>query len=165
MSSGVNLLIYLAVGCVGGLLGLYSRIPAGTLLGTLLAVVLFKLFMQSSWETPKLYPFFCQVFIGVLIALSYKPGMFIAMGSLIIPIIISTVVLITCGALTSLVIVHWWPMDLHTAYIATSPGGMAALVPMAVDIDVDAGLIASFHFFRILVIVSTAPFIFKMILR
>ncbi len=165
MPPSVNLLIYLAVGCVGGLLGLYSRLPAGTLLGAVLAVVTFKLCINASWATPKVYGFFCQVVLGVLIALTYTPGMFRALGSLLIPMILSTVVLIICGLFTAIVFAKWWSIDLSTAYIATSPGGMSALVPMAVDINVNAALIASFHFFRIFLVVFTAPFIFKLIIR
>jgi membrane AbrB-like protein len=105
------------------------------------------------------------VFLGVLIALTYSPGMFRMLGSLLMPMLLSTVILIICGLFTAIIFAKWWPIDLPTAYIATSPGGMSALVPMAVDINVNAALIASFHFFRIFLVVLTAPLIFKIMIR
>ena len=160
----INLAIYLAVGTAGGLLGLYSRIPAGTMLGAVLAVVLFKLFYNASWATPKMYGFICQVALGVLIALTYSPGMFKKLGSLALPMVLSTLVLILCGMGIALLLAKFWPLDLPTSYIATSPGGMSALVPMSLDMEVNPLVIASFHFFRIFMVVLTAPAIFKIIL-
>lgn len=165
MSPSVSLLIYLAIGCVGGLLGYYSRLPAGTLLGTVLAVIIFKIALNVSWQTPKTYGFFCQVLLGVLIGLTFQPCLLRIMASLWAPMMISTAALIACGMATAYIFAKWWPIDLPTAYIATSPGGMVALVPMAVDIHVNAALIASFHFLRIFTVVSTAPFLFKFILK
>ena len=156
-----NLLVYLVVGCLGGFLGLYSRLPAGTLLGTVLSVVIFKICMHTSWQTPKAYGFGCQVLLGVLIALTFSPSMLPLMKQLLAPMILSTLGLIICGMMMALIFAKWWPIDLPTAYIATSPGGMVALVPMAVDIHVNAAIIASFHFFRIFTVVCTAPFLFK----
>ena len=64
----------------------------------------------------------------------------------------------------ALVLAKYWPLNLSTAYFATSPGGMSDLVPMEVDMKVDPTLIASFHFFRIFLVLLTAPAIFKIIL-
>jgi len=165
MSPVTSLAIYLVIGCFGGVLGLYSRLPAGTLLGTVLAVIMFKICLNTSWQTPKVYGFFCQVLLGVLIALTFRPSMLQMIGKLWAPVFLSTLSLILCGALMALIFAKWWSVDLPTAYIATSPGGMVALVPMAVDVKVNAALIASFHFFRIFAVVSTAPFLFKFIFR
>lgn len=165
MSPITSLSIYLLVGCLGGLAGLYSRLPAGTLLGTVLAVVVFKICLNTSWQTPRAYGFFCQVFLGVLIGLTFQPSMLRLMANLLMPMALSTLALILCGVAVALIVSKLWPINLQTAYIATSPGGMVALVPMAIDIQVNAALIASFHFFRIFTVICTAPFIFKYIIR
>jgi len=165
MSPVINISIYLTVGLVGGFLGLWSRLPAGTMLGAVLAVICFKLYMSGSWETPQSYGFFCQVLLGVLIALTYTPGMFKALGDLLLPMVLTTVLLMICGVFIALIIAKFWHLDLRTAYIATSPGGMSALVPMSADIKVNTALIACFHFFRIFLVVFTAPFIFKLIFK
>lgn len=161
----VNLLIYLVVGFIGGFLGAQTKLPAGVMLGAVLAVIGTKLIFRADWATPAAYGFICQVMLGVLIALTYKPGMFRAMGYLVLPIVISTVYLVLCGVLLALLFRKWLPLDLPTAYIATSPGGMSALVPMATDLEVNAALISAFHFFRIFFVVCTAPFIFKLMLK
>ena len=165
MHSYSNLLIYLAAGVVGGLLGEKTRMPAGTILGAVLAVVVVKSIAGQSWSTPKSFNFIAQVVLGVLISLSYAPGMFKGLGMLAVPILASTLVLVLSGVALALLFSHWGFMDLATAYIATSPGGMSALVPMAVDMKVNVPLIAAFHFFRVLFIVGTAPLVFRILLR
>lgn len=160
----VNLSVYLFVGLAGGVLGLYSRIPAGTMLGAVLAVVGFKYFLNVSWTTPKTYGFICQVFLGVLVALTYSPGMLKKLGNLFLPMVFSTMILIICGIVIAVVMAKWCSIDLPTAYIATSPGGMSALVPMAIDMEVNPTLIAGFHFLRIFLVILTAPAILKIIL-
>lgn len=161
----VHLLIYLAVGALGGFLGLKTRIPAGVLLGTVVAVILLKMISGQSWQTPKAFNFVSQVVLGVLISLTYMPGMFREMSSMFLAIFASTVALSVVGILLSILFWKWGVMNLPTAYIATNPGGMSALVPLAIDLDVNAALIAQFHFFRIIFITLTAPFIFKLFIR
>ncbi len=159
----VNLVIYLIVGLAGGVLGLYSRLPAGTLLGAVVAVVTFKYFIGVSWATPKAFGFICQVGLGVLIALSYAPGMFKQLGNLFLPMVVSTAILLFCGIVISFALAKLGYLDLPTAYLATNPGGMSALIPVAVDMKINSTLVASFHFFRVFLIVLTAPVIFKII--
>jgi hypothetical protein len=161
----INLLVYLVVGFAGGFIGLKSRLPAGTMLGAALAVIAVKIIAHTSWDTPKGYGFLCQVLLGVLIALTYTPGMFRTLGQLVVPMFLSTLLLVISGLVIAFAVNKYWPLDLPTAYIATSPGGMSALVPMAVDIEGNAALIGSFHFFRIFFVVATAPFILRLMIK
>lgn len=164
MSPVVNLAIYLVAGTVGGFIGAKTRFPAATILGAVLAVVIVKSVAGNSWSTPKSFNFVSQVILGVLIALAYSPGMFKGMGMIALPMLGSTLALVLAG--TGLAVLFWrlGYMDLATAYIATSPGGMSVLVPMAVDMEVNVPLIAAFHFFRVIAIVATAPLVFRLLL-
>ncbi len=161
----LNLLVYLAVGAVGGFIGAKTKLPCGVLLGAVVAVMITKIITGQSWEVPKAFDFGSQVILGVLIALTYKPGMFQGMSGMLAAIVGSTLVLSIAGIIMALLLRRWGMMDLPTGYIATNPGGMSALVPLAIDLDVNAALIAQFHFFRIIFITLTAPFIFKWIIK
>lgn len=164
MNTTGSLVVYLIIGLIGGTLGHLSKVPVGTLLGAVLAVVAFKYFTGVHWPTPRIYGFFCQVVIGVLIGMTYKPNMFETLGPLLVPMVLSTVVLILCGTAISVYLWNWCGLDLATAYIASSPGGMSALVPMAFDTKIDPALIATFHIIRIFLVVLTAPLVFKIIM-
>ena len=80
---------------------------------------------------------------------------------MIVPMVASTIGLVVLGLATALIVNKLGLANFSTAYIATSPGAMNALVPMAIDMDVDAALIAHFHFFRIIFVAGTAPILFK----
>ena len=60
--SGVGL--YLAVGAIGGLIGIKLKIPAGVLIGAMAGVIVCKLFMHVQWEMPKSFGFVVQVLLG-----------------------------------------------------------------------------------------------------
>ena len=45
MSSNLGLLTYLGLGLLGGLLGAKLKIPAGVLIGAMLAIICFKIFV------------------------------------------------------------------------------------------------------------------------
>ncbi len=155
--------ISICVGIVGGYLGMKSRIPAGTLLGATIAVILYRMLLNSDWKLPEQFGFILQVMVGVLIAVSYDSALLRKLLSLWGPILISCTVLI-CAGLALAVIFHkmGW-LDLPTAYIATSPGAMNVLVTMSGDFKADVALVASFHFVRIFIINLTAPLIFKLL--
>lgn len=163
MPSIASLLIYLVVGFFGGMLGLHSKLPAGTMLGAVISVMAVKCLFNADWALPRTYGFVCQVMLGVLVASTYSPGLLRNLGGLLWPMVFSTVGLILCGIVIAAILAKIYPMDSATAYIATSPGGMSALVPMAADIEVNPALIAGFHFFRIFLVVITAPVVFKII--
>jgi membrane AbrB-like protein len=163
MNSIVSLTIYLCVGTFGGYLVSRFKIPAGAMLGALLAVVLFKLFLQRSWPVPRNFGLVVQVLIGVMVGVTFHPNMIETLGKLVIPVTLSTFILVGIGFILSLIYAKIGLLDINTAYLGTSPGAMAPLVFMALEARSNATVVASFHFFRIFFIVLTAPLLFKYI--
>ena len=158
-----NLIVYLFVGAVGGFIGAKTRLPAGILLGSVLAVIAMKMIAGQDPGIPRAYAPVCQVLLGVLIASTYQPGMFRQLGPLAVPMVVSTLVLVIAGFVLSLLFERWGVMDFASGYIATSPGAMNALVPLAIDVNANAALVALFHFFRIIFVAITAPVIFRLL--
>lgn len=163
MSEVFNLVICLIVGCIGGLVGSQLKIPAGTLTGSIVFVILFKLLTQHSWAVPRNYNFVCQILLGVLIASTFTPGMFKELGPLVFPVALSAFILMTTGLLLTFLFVRIGWLDFPTAYLGTNPGAMSAIIPLAADASIDPTTIFCFHFFRILLIALTAPFFFKIL--
>jgi hypothetical protein len=159
----VNLVICLAVGCVGGIVGSQLKVPAGTLTGSIVFVILFKLMTQQAWAVPKNYNFVCQILLGVLIASSFTPGMFKELGQLVLPVTLSALILMVTGLMLTFLFVKIGWLDFPTAYLGTNPGAMSAMIPMAADASINATTIFCFHFFRILLIALIAPFLFKIL--
>ena len=161
MNSIVGLFFYLGVGTLGGFCGSKLKIPAGTLVGAMLAVILTKMVLKSYWEIPKEFTFVIQILLGVMVGTTYNPAIVKVLSKIVIPVVLSTVVLIGIGIILSLIFTKLGFLDIGTAYLGTSPGAMSALIPLAFDSQADATLVVCFHFFRVVFIVLTAPIIFK----
>lgn len=161
----ISLPILLAVGTLGGYLGTKLKIPAGALIGSLLAVICFKLISRVDWNVPKTFTFVLQVFLGIMVGASFQPGMLKVMSRVFFPVITSTLLLVGTGLLLSMVFTRMGLLDMGTAYLATSPGAMSALLVVALDSGKDAAVITSFHFFRVVFIILTMPLIYKYLFR
>lgn len=157
----ISLPIFLAVGTLGGYLGTKLKIPAGALIGSLLAVICFKLISRVDWNVPRTFTFVLQVFIGIMVGASFQPGMLKVMGRVFFPVITSTLLLVGTGLLLSMVFTRMGLLDMGTAYLATSPGAMSALLVVSLDSGKNAAVITCFHFFRVVFIILTMPLIYK----
>ncbi len=161
----ISLPIFLAIGTLGGYLGTKLKIPAGALIGSLLAVICFKLISRVDWNVPKTFTFVLQVFLGIMVGASFQPGMLKVMGRVFFPVITSTLLLVGTGLLLSMVFTRMGLLDMGTAYLATSPGAMSALLGVALDSGKDGAVITCFHFFRVVFIILTMPLIYKYLFR
>lgn len=111
------------------------------------------------------FTFVLQVFLGIMVGASFQPGMLKVMGRVFFPVITSTLFLVGTGLLLSMVFSRMGLLDMGTAYLATSPGAMSALLVVALDSGKDAAVITCFHFFREVFIILTMPFIYKYLFR
>ena len=163
MSSSLGLLSYLGIGLLGGLLGAKLKIPAGVLIGSMLAIVCFKIFMKVHWEMPKSFAFALQVFVGIGVGAAFQPELLQVMKKIAIPVIISCVVLVGTGVLLAIVFTRLGLLDFGTAYLGTSPGAMNVLVVLALESQAHPTLVVCFHFIRVVFVILTVPLIFRLI--
>jgi membrane AbrB-like protein len=158
-----GLLIYLVVGTAGGLLGSRLKITGGTLIGAMLAVILFKMLVQKDLDIPKSYTFVVQILIGIMVGISYSPEMNKLFARIAVPVIISTLVLVTAGLGICFVLIKTGLLDASTSYLSTSPGAMVAMISLAAESNANSPIVLAFHFFRIVFIILTAPLVFHFI--
>lgn len=163
MGNLVNISIYMVTGLVGGFLGDKSRIPAGAIMGAMIAVIIMKLILKSEWALPKNVIFLLQVFVGVMVGTTFKPSLLPIFYKMVIPVIVSCVVLVVTGLVLAFIFSKLGFLDMSTGYLSTSPGAMIALLTMALEnnINVNATVVACFHVFRLIFVILTAPIIFK----
>lgn len=157
-----HVLISVALGLMGGFLGYKTRLPMGSLLGSIIAVIAYRVGISQEWSMPRNYSMICQALVGVLIASSYNADFLKRLSGLWIPMLTSCVSLICIGLVLAVIYFKMGLMDFPTAYIATSPGAMNVLVSMSGEVNADILLVASFHFTRILLVNLTAPLLFKL---
>lgn len=153
--------LYLCTGIAGGLIGAKVKLPGGIIVGAMVSVIICKLFMQAQWEMPDSVSFIIQVLVGVLVASTFHPAMLKILKLIAIPVILSSLVLICAGGFLAILISRLHLLDPATAYIATSPGAMTAMVPLSMEGGGNSLVVTCFHFFRLLFILLTAPWVLK----
>ena len=163
MSSAMGLLTYLALGLIGGFVGSKLKIPAGTLIGAMLTIIFFKMFMKVHWEIPKNFIFVLQVILGVMVGATFQPELLHVLKKIALPVVISSVVLVSAGIAMAVIFTKLGLLDMGTGYLGTSPGAMSVLIALSLEGNTEPMLIVCFHFFRVVFVILTAPLIFRWI--
>lgn len=163
MNPNLGWLVYLFVGTLGGLFGARLKIPAGSLIGAMMAVIIFKLVVKSVWPIPKDVSFIFQVALGVMVGAAFQPAMLPHLKKLYIPILTSTVTLVGVGLILSIIFTRLQILDGTTAYLGTSPGAMSGILVLAFEGGANLPIVVSFHFFRVVFVLLTAPLVLKLL--
>lgn len=155
--------LYLAVGVVSAWIGARLKIPAGAMIGAMAGVIICKFLVHHQGTMPKSFGFMVQMLLGVMVASTFHPDMLKTLRTVVIPVVVSSVVLIGAGGIVAIIFYRLNLLGASTAYIATSPGAMSALVAMSLDGSANPVVVTCFHFFRLIFILLTAPWIFKIL--
>jgi membrane AbrB-like protein len=67
--------------------------------------------------------------------------------------------LLICGLITGFILYKFFKVDMHTAFLCSSPGGMSELSVLAADLGADGPKVAILHAMRIITVVSVMPVI------
>lgn len=161
MNPNLGILVYLGLGLLGGLAGSKLKIPAGSLIVAMLAIIVFKLVTKIHWEIPKGFSFLLQVFLGIMVGASFQPAMLPILKKAFLPILASTITLVGTGMLLAIIFTRLEILNFPAAYLGTSPGAMSALIVLAFESQTSATLVVCFHFFRVVFVILTAPLFLK----
>jgi len=159
-----RLLITLLVGSVGGLIGYKLRLPAGALIGSMLAVGIFNLLGFQSYM-PSQVRVGVQIVLGCLLGLSLNWNTITQLRTVIVPAAIIIVSLLVCGLITGFIIHKFCNLDMHTAFLSSSPGGMTEMSLLAVTLGADGPKVSVLHLVRMITVVSVMPAILHILER
>ena len=157
-------LLLLPFAFLGGFIGYKLKIPAGTVIFSLLAVACVKLLMKMEDSSlPRLVNFVPQALVGLVLGIQFNRSVLVQISKMWGYMVLSVIVLVAAGVLIAVVLMRMNVLDVQTAYLGTSPGALSAMIFLAVDQQVNAPLVAIFHLFRIFFILLTGPAILKLI--
>jgi membrane AbrB-like protein len=155
-----------AIAAVGARLGSLLRLPAAAFLGpTLLAAALTLSGAIGDLAVPPLLRETAFAAIGLYIGLRFERETLRDMRRLLPAVLVSIVVLIAgCFGLAWL-LSETAGVSLLDAYLATTPGGLYAVLPLAFGSNADAGFVLAVQGLRVLVMVLAAPAVVKLLLQ
>jgi membrane AbrB-like protein len=156
----------LGVAGVGALVGPLLRLPAGTFLGpTLLSAVLTLTGVIDDVGVPPLLREVAFAAIGLYIGLRFERETLRQVGRLLVPVLVAMVGLIAGCFLLGWVLKLTADVSLLDAYLATTPGGLPAVLPLAIGSGADATFVLAVQSLRLLVMVLAAPAVVRLLLR
>ncbi len=142
-----------------------ARLPGGALLGPMvLAAVVTLAVPGGAFEVPPLLRETAFALIGLQVGLRFTFGTIRELGRLLVPVLAAvTGVMAACALLAGALDVTS-SVSLRDAYLATTPGGLYAVVAVAVGADANAGFIIAAQGLRLLVMVLLAPLLVRWML-
>ena len=155
----------LAVAAAGALIGPRLRLPAAAFLGPTLVAAALTLSGALDLTVPPLLREASFAAIGLHIGLRFERETLRTVARLIPAVLVSIAALIAgCFALA-------WVLELTAdvslldAYLATTPGGLYAVLPLAFGSRADAGFVLAVQGLRVLVMVLAAPAVVRLLLK
>ena len=159
-------LITLAAAGAGAAAGLRSRLPGGALLGPMaIAAVLTLAVPGGEFDVPPLLRETGFALIGLQVGLRFTAATIRELGRLLVPVMIGVLGVMAACALLALVLDVTTSVSLRDAYLATTPGGVYAVVAVALGSDANAAFILAAQGLRLVVMIALAPVAIGWIVR
>ncbi|MDA1101064.1 MAG: AbrB family transcriptional regulator [Proteobacteria bacterium] len=162
-AEGWELAILGACAVTGYYLGRTLRLPGGQILGPLLISAAAYLSGLVDGRPPANLIAVAQVIIGSAIGARFVGLNLREMARPIVLALCSALVMLAMAAAFATVIAPLLGLPMHALLLALSPGGLAEMSLIALALNVDTAFVATMHLVRILLIVTMAPIVFRVL--
>lgn len=134
-----------------------NHLPAGNILGSLLAVGIYVRVRKLDIRVKQKYQDYAVMGIGGLIGLSVTEESLLALPQLVLPLAVLCVFLTASGLLLGYLLHKYAHWGLTTSLLATAPGGILPICMLAIELGADAACVATFHAVRLIGVLLIAP--------
>jgi membrane AbrB-like protein len=155
----------LGIAALGALIGPRLRIPAAAFLGPTLIAAVLTLGGVMDVTVPPLLREAAFAAIGLYIGLRFERETLRSIRRLLPAVLVSMLALIAGCFVLAWVLELTADVSLLDAYLATTPGGLYAVLPLAFGSRADAGFVLAVQGLRVLVMVLAAPAVVRLLLR
>ncbi len=156
-----SMLLALAIGAGGGLLFAWARLPLPWMMGSMVAATVASVAGASIRIDHRLRVVMICV-LGVMLGSAFKPQLLDQIDEWAVSITGLLVYAIVAGSLVTWYFRRAAGYDPVTSYFASSPGGLNEMVIVGREMGGDDRVIALTHSARILLVVMTLPFLFRL---
>jgi membrane AbrB-like protein len=144
----------------GGWIGVRLKIPAGAMIGALVATVILNLtlglaYIPTPWKTV------LQLFTGILLGVKIRREDIRGLKTLLVPLAILLISMVIYNLLFGTAIYLSSDLDLVTALFATAPGGMTDMAIISDDLGANSSYVVILQLSRLMVIYLCFPPIFR----
>ncbi len=154
-----------AIAIAGAWLGRKLHIPAGALLIPMLVGATLHVTGTLSMEVPQWLLALAYAFIGWTVGLRFTPAI-VMLALKTLPQMVASIIglILLCGFM-AWILTLLLPVDLLTAYLATSPGGLDTVAIIAAGSHADIGFVMAMQSLRLFSILLLGPAMARFISR
>lgn len=161
----VKVVSTILIASAGGFIGLRLKVPAGALVGAMIAVALANLAGGFSGAIPREFRTVAQIVVGGMLGLSITRATLLEIRAMWLPVVVLIAFLIGMSLLAGVVLSRVTGWDAATAFFGSSPGGMTEMTLTSMSFGADTPKVALLQLVRMLAVVSIMPWIFKIVLK
>lgn len=158
----MSMLATFAVGAAGGWLAYWAGVPAGALVGSMIAVGALRLLGAPLREVPMRFRRGAMVVVGILLGAAFN-WRDLMLTRLLLPAVVLTLLLAGLSALTAWIVVRRTGWTWTAAIMATAPAGMTEISLSADTMGLDGAVIATLHLIRVATVIGLAPWIVRLL--
>jgi membrane AbrB-like protein len=156
-------LLTAALAPAGVVVARLTRLPAGLLLGPMLVAGAVGLALPDGFSVPPLLRETAFAGIGLQVGLRFTLSTVREVGALLVPVLLCIVgLMVTCFGL-AVVLDLTTSATLLDAYLATTPGGLYAVLAAAFGSGADTTFVLAVQTLRVLVMVLLAPAVVRVL--
>ena len=144
-------LLTLAIAAVGGIIGYKLKLPAGAMLGAMIAVIIFNISTEKA-VFPSDLRTVVQLCSGAMIGSGIKKKDVFDLKKIVFPIIIMILCMIVLNVTFGTIMFYLSNLNLATTLFATAPGGMTDMAIISADLGANSAYVALLQLFRLMVI-------------
>jgi membrane AbrB-like protein len=156
----------LVVGVVGGLIGERLRLPAGALLGAMLAVGAVNLTGGHMMALPVPFRTVAKLLVGTYLGSLLTLETFRLLRQLALPAALMVAITILAGLVGGFALTRLAGVDVHTALLGSAPGGSTEMTLVSLSYDeANPPLVAALQIVRIVAVIFTVPLMVRLMFR
>ncbi len=153
-----TIFLVLAVAVVGGLIGLRLKLPAGAMLGAMIAVAIFTV-VTDLQVIPPWFKVCAQMVSGGYIGTTMTRESLHQMKKVAPAIVFLLLGMLVINVTVAFILHLTSPLDLVTCLFATAPGGMTDMTIISDDMGANSPIVSVFQVCRMSLAISTFPLI------
>lgn len=150
-------LVVVAVGVCGSLLFLWMNIPAAGVLGSMTAIAAVQLVGFRTQPVPRLVLNLTYIFLGISVGISFNMETVLTLQDSLGILLAATAATLGSSFLLSFVVMRAMRLDLRTALLACSPGGLSLMAVVAEEAGAQTVVVSMLHTVRIIWVVVSMP--------
>jgi uncharacterized protein len=160
----VDWILTAVISVVGVVAGQRLRLPAGMLLGPLLlAVAVAVTDFPEPFAVPPLLREVAFALIGLQVGLRFERDTLRRISRLAVPVVGAIVVLVVVSFGLAALLSEWTDVPLLDCYLATTPGGLYAVLAIAFGSGADTTFVLAVQVLRLFVMVLMAPVVVRLL--